>query len=258
MRSNTPVRLIPHALDFRTIQVSPPRVHLRHIFNWDELIYGSSILLVLTDFAKGDVQPEDVIKSLLLKWICAATEDINYTPKGRAQSAKDPSLAATVNVAFLALQYGKWLEFNNIRGAKSYQCWALSQALYILRDSQQGADPYSLLVGFGDSYPTHVYDRAASCPAPGQGPCTELNKIQGWPDPNVLVGALVHGPASLTDELIEVRADGVVDTLVRLDWNAALPGLLAGVVDAGVTMEGCSAVIESNPVCEMATLRRMV
>ncbi|CAK9134737.1 unnamed protein product [Ilex paraguariensis] len=65
---------------------------------------------------------------------------------------------------------------------------------YILGDNPM---KMSYVVGFGDTYPTHVDHRAASIPWDGhKHSCTEGDKWKNSkkPNPNDLLGAMVAGP----------------------------------------------------------------
>ena len=63
-----------------------------------------------------------------------------------------------------------------------------------------GSSGRSYVVGLGDSPPTHIPSPAASCPAAVQ-PCagalrTSAQYLSPGPNPHVLAGALVSGPAA--------------------------------------------------------------
>ena len=83
---------------------------------------------------------------------------------------------------------------SNITMAHRYSCWARSQMKYILGDCGR-----SYVVGFGNSPPTHVHHRGASCPLETGGlgsnapTCDFPNFNLATSNPNILYGALVGG-----------------------------------------------------------------
>jgi len=63
----------------------------------------------------------------------------------------------------------------------------------------------SFVIGFGNNYPTHPHHRSSSCPdAPAT--CDWNNYNSPNPNPQLLYGALVGGPAAANDQYIDVRS----------------------------------------------------
>ena len=63
----------------------------------------------------------------------------------------------------------------------------------------------SFVIGFGTNYPTHPHHRSSSCPdAPAT--CDILNYNSPDPNPHLLIGALVGGPAAANDQYTDSRA----------------------------------------------------
>ena len=138
-----------------------------------------------------------------------------------------------MNSAFLALIYGQMVapseanieadRYTNEEYAKRYNCWAQSQARYILGDVTQ-----SFYVGYGGNSPKHISDRASSCPADNQTSCSFLNAYYTPnPNPNVPTGGLVYGAGLNGDYFLDQRS-GSNQTWVSHTYNAGLTGVFAG------------------------------
>lgn len=138
-----------------------------------------------------------------------------------------------MNSAFLALIYGQMVQeseanveanrYTNQDYAKRYLCWAQAQTRYILGDTT-----HSFFVGVGHSPPTHIYDRASSCPANNQTQCSSLNALYTPnPNPNIPTGSLVYGPGLNGDYFLDQRSS-TNETYVSHSYNAGLTGTFAG------------------------------
>ena len=102
----------------------------------------------------------------------------------------------------------------------------VKQVNYMLGENKVST---SYMVGFGDKFPRYVHHRASSCPLPP--------KSCGWeyfsttePNPNILTGALVGGPA--LDGFYFDKRDNYVQNEVALDYSYGLTGVLAAIVEA--------------------------
>ena len=73
---------------------------------------------------------------------------LRYTPKLLAYSPNNP-LRNAANAGLLAVIYAKHQD-------KKYNCWAESQARYVL-----GSGPRSFMVGYGHNPPTHSLDKVS-------------------------------------------------------------------------------------------------
>ena len=100
-----------------------------------------------------------------------------------------------------------------------------TQANYILGENKLGM---SYMVGFGGKFPKYVHHRASSCPL--------SPKSCGWeyfsttePNPNILTGALVGGPA-LDGSYFDKR-DNYVQNEVAIDYSYGLTGVLAAILE---------------------------
>ena len=109
---------------------------------------------------------------------------------------------------------------------KTLDDYIKSQVNYMLGENKVST---SCMVGFGDKFPKYVHRRASSCPLPP--------KSCGWeyfsttePNPNILTGALVGGPA-LDGSYFDKR-DNYVQNEVALDYSYGLTGVLAAIVEA--------------------------
>lgn len=49
----------------------------------------------------------------------------------------------------------------------------------------------------------------------------------------------MHGPFTLIDSMEDIRDEDNIDTMVRLDWNAAVPGMFAGLAELGGSWAEC-------------------
>ena len=158
-------------------------------------IYLSALLLAnITD----DITFHYDIQTYLWNWLCSSGDAVESSPLGRAYSRYDLSLAQGMNSAFMALIYAQMVQpceanlqadrYNNQTYAKQCSCCAQSQVRYILGDVSQ-----SLYIGFGPDAPTHISDRASSCPKDAQTACHFLNSYYTPdPNPNIPTG-LVYG-----------------------------------------------------------------
>lgn len=226
----------------------------RFTFDWDNLYIGANMVLLQRADGRDDAL-EETVRTFLKQWVCGEPEQIDYTTRGRAQNEDEPALGQTVNVAFFSTMYAKMLRGRDGQAFVGYRCWPLSQARYILGDNARLGSPFSFMVGYGSRFPTQVYDRAASCPSQLAGGCGNAEKASSQPNPNILNGALVFGPPDKsTDTITDVRDEDNEDTLVRLDWNAGLPGLYAGLLDLGGSWAQClqgygAQGLSYHPVC---------
>lgn len=105
------------------------------------------------------------------------------------------------------------------------------QTRYMLGDAGR-----SFVVGYGINPPTHVHHRGASCPRYPQ-PCGKQYFNSGDPNQFVLYGALVGGPDA-ADVYNDIRADYTANE-VAVDYNAAFTGLMAAMMQAGISYAEC-------------------
>ena len=173
------------------------------------------------------------IQTYLRTWLCTSGGMVEYSHLGRASSKVDPSIAQGMNSAFMALIYAQMVQaspanleakkYTNKENAKRYSCWAQSQARYILGDVSQ-----SYYIGFGPDAPTHISDRASSCPKDAETPCSFLNSFYTpGPNPHLPIGGLVYG-AGLDGDSFKDRRSGSNQTWVSHAYNAGLTGVFAG------------------------------
>ena len=154
-----------------------------------------------------------------------------------------------MNSAFLALTYAQMItpseakleadRYTHEEHAKRYSCWAQSQARYVLGDVTP-----SLIVGAGSYAPTHISDRASSCPKDPQAPCTFLNAyIPRDPNPNLPTGGLVYGSGLGGDDFQDQRS-GSNQTWVSHAYNAGLTGVFAGLSQMASSNGGYDQCLE--------------
>lgn len=89
----------------------------------------------------------------------------------------------------------------------------------------------SYMIGYGDRYPRQIHHRGASSPSIVTHP-TSIKCLEGWkffaspyPDPNILVGAVVGGPGA-DDKFVGGRTNAS-QTEPTTYINAPFVGLLA-------------------------------
>lgn len=201
----------------------------QYISDWNQLIYPSSLLLASIT---GNPVLQFSVATYLRNWMCTS-EAIKYSDLGRAFNIYDPSLAPGMNSALMALIYAQMLQASeanpqagtstNTTNSTQYSCWAQSQARYVLGDVSQ-----SFYIGFGPDAPTHISDRASSCPEDAHTTCNFLNSYYAPnPNPNIPVGGLIYGAGRNGDDFTDQRS-GSNQTWVSHAYNAGLTGVLAG------------------------------
>jgi endoglucanase len=214
------------------------------VFDWNNVFLGANVLLAqITDEGAFHVTIQDMLK----QWICATTNKVLFTPKGRAWNREAPSTGATANAALLSLMYGQLASKEVTRGKRDrYTCFARAQMRYILGDGGR-----SLMVGRGKKPPRHIQSRMAACPkAPAA--CDAAVHLYGpSPDPNLMRGAIVEFPA-FDDHYADVRATN--DSRVSIENNAGAGAALAGLNQATGTWDQClqgfGVLTKDYAVCE--------
>ncbi|XP_045614938.2 uncharacterized protein [Procambarus clarkii] len=184
-------------------------------FSWDDKKAGVYALGSLVD--PDNAQYETALKAFLdyLK------NDAKYTPKGLVFLDMWGSNRHAANVAFLSLWAAK---YGDQADAEANRQWAKGQMHYILGDVG-----HSFVVGFGVDPPQRPHHRSSSCPLPPAS-CTDgWAQNQDGPNPHVLYGALVGGPAE-DDSYTDVRTD-YTHNEVACDYNAAYSGALAALIE---------------------------
>ena len=181
----------------------------QYISKWNQLVYPLLLENIADDYAF-----HYAVQAYLRNWLCTSDDAVEYSDLGRAFSKTDPSLAQSMNSAFPVLTYAQMItpseanleadRYTHEEYAKRYSCWAQSQARYVLGDVTR-----SLSVGAGSGAPTHISDRASSCPEDPQTPCTFLNAyipLDPDPDPNLPTGGLVYGSGLGVDHFQDQRS----------------------------------------------------
>jgi len=198
-------------------------------FTWNDKTIGADILLA-----------QLTRKS---KYIKKAAEFCNYmddhqerTPKGLVFINKWGTLRLASNVAFVCLEAASIQD--PIIDAAKFRKFALSQIHYALGDTGR-----SYVVGFGFNSPKKPHHRSSSCSADLNIPCSGLNLVNPFPNPNTLWGALVGGPGK-QDDYIDTRLDYVKNE-VACDYNAGFQSAVAGLKSLEIQglLEGNSCTI---------------
>ena len=144
-----------------------------------------------------------------------------YSPKGLAFTDEWGSLRYVGNSIFLMQAYANGLNDTEVKA--QVDCLTLQQLNYIL-----GSTGQSYVVGFNDKYPEQPHHRAASCPPLGQE-CTNASFHSLEPNPHILYGALVGGPAG--DDFYDGSRGNYTQNEVAIDYNGGFTGALAAVLD---------------------------
>ncbi|CAI5466734.1 unnamed protein product [Closterium sp. Yama58-4] len=236
----------PNSYIFETNQWGPGT----KTFDWDNKSPGVQVLmtrLLMLGYGAGN---EGQIPQYLQTYLNAAKLYVcqhtphwlhaNFTDSGGLiYVSDDHPIQYAVNAGFLSVLVSDYLRIAINANVSSHylDCdatiddivdFAASQVNYILGDNPQ---KMSYMVGFGDNYPTRVHHRAASItsrhvdPTPFDCVTGRKFKKSKYPNPNVLVGAIVGGPARddsyLDDRTIPQQSEPL------LYVNAVFAGLLA-------------------------------
>jgi hypothetical protein len=191
-------------------------------FNWDDKAIGATLMLAV---ATGSSRYTDIVSRYVQRWMPGG--GVTYTPKvgacgpvyglrrdsvvcvravldpgacvswqGLASASDWGSLRAALNSALIACIFAdRSCPGCSPATRQGYLDWAGSQLHYAL-----GSTGRSFVVGFGVNPPVREHHRGASC-VRGVLPC---NYGSALPNPNVLRGALVGGPA-VDDSYSDVR-----------------------------------------------------
>ncbi len=166
----------------------------------------------------------------LRAWLVAdGFEDVVSTPLGMhypkwnewANLAFSSSAAAVVSIS---------AKFNNDPVSRTAQIeFVQKQMDYIL-----GSGYRSYVIGYGHDYPRNPHHAASSCPDM-PAPCTLKQLSSNDPNPQILEGALVAGPAGVRKSVTDPDAtykdsrEDYVTNEVANDYNSGLTMALAGI-----------------------------
>lgn len=181
-------------------------------FSWDDKKGGVFALYTLLDSS-----PE--YSDALQGFLDHVRNDKPYTPGGLVFLDVWGANRHAANVAFLAL----WAAKHDLNVETNRQ-WAESQINFLLGDVG-----HSFVVGYGVDPPQRPHHRGSSCPSPPVACETSWAQQQTGPNPHVLYGALVGGPAQ-DGTYVDDRMD-YVHNEVACDYNAAFTGVLAAMVE---------------------------
>ena len=148
----------------------------------------------------------------------------------------------------LGLHYPKWNEWANLAFSSSAAAVVSVQAKYnndpTTRAAQigfvqkqmdyiLGSGYRSFVIGYGYNYPLRAHHAASSCPNM-PAPCGQSQFTSPAPNPQILEGGLVAGPAGVRksatdpdDTYHDKRSDYVTNEVAN-DYNAGLTTALAG------------------------------
>lgn len=185
-------------------------------FSWDDKKPGVFALYSLLD---SSAEYADSLR----QYLAHIRNDKPYTPGGLVFLDTWGANRHAANVAFLAL----WAAKHGIDPEINLQ-WAESQINYILGDVG-----HSFVVGYGVDPPQRPHHRASSCPSPPASCQDGWAQSQPGPNPHVLFGALVGGPAQ-DGTYVDDRMD-YIHNEVACDYNAAFTGALAAMVENNIS-----------------------
>ncbi|DBB16038.1 hypothetical protein WJX82_000557 [Trebouxia sp. C0006] len=190
-----------------------------NVFNYQNSLPGVNLLLAqATNFATNEYTL--ATKGLMIVWM-SGKYTIRYTPKLLAYSPDNP-LRNAANAGLIAVIYAK-------HQAKKYNCWAESQARYVL-----GSGSRSFMVGYGQNPPTHTLDKVSMCDGTS---CVSASSSAK--NPHMNYGAVVEGP-TLMDNYSDNRTSSSMAG-VHLDTNAGLSGLLSALKELNLNWAECTA-----------------
>ncbi|KAJ0981291.1 hypothetical protein J5N97_009546 [Dioscorea zingiberensis] len=162
---------------------------------------------------------------------------IQYSPGGLLFKQGGSNMQHVTALSFLILTYSNYLSHANhhvtcpgyTATPNQLKMLAKRQVDYILGTNPMGM---SYMVGYGERYPRRIHHRGSSLPSvrshPGRIGCKDGTRyyVSQGPNPNVLVGAVVGGPANLSDAFSDTRQLFQVSEPTTY-INAPLLGLLA-------------------------------
>ncbi|XP_045104527.1 endoglucanase E-4-like isoform X2 [Portunus trituberculatus] len=185
-------------------------------FSWDDKKPGAYALGSMVDSTNTKYA------AALKEFLRHVREDSKYTPDGLVFLDVWGANRHAANVAFLALWASK---YGDPADEAINLLWAVSQINYILGDTG-----HSFVVGFGVNPPQRPHHRSSSCPIPPDS-CflNSWGQTQPGPNPHILYGALVGGPAE--DGTYEDDREDYVHNEVACDYNAAYTGALAAIIE---------------------------
>lgn len=178
--------------------------------NYEDKSYGLGIILAAKT---GKAQYRATVENWLNGWMNQTNGYPTYTPGGLAVRSDYGPLGLSSMTAFLAMMYADTVLGSNA----AYFNFAKQQIDYAL-----GKNPLkiSYMVGFGDQSPLRVHHRGAQ-----GGNASTIYSLQ--PNPNVLYGALLGGPASADDGDFTDNRRAYQPNEPTFSYSAGLTGALA-------------------------------
>ncbi|XP_045614940.1 LOW QUALITY PROTEIN: uncharacterized protein [Procambarus clarkii] len=184
-------------------------------FSWDDKKAGVYALYSQIDPATAEY------KTALETFLSYVMNDAPTTPQGMVFLDTWGANRHAANVAFIALYAAQYVDQAN---SAQYRQFAQKQIDLLLGDAG-----HSFVVGYGVDSPQRPHHRSSSCPWPPAS-CTDgWAQQQPGPNPHVLYGALVGGPAE--DGTYSDDRNDYVHNEVACDYNAAFTGALAALVE---------------------------
>ncbi|GFR50177.1 hypothetical protein Agub_g12344 [Astrephomene gubernaculifera] len=232
--------------------------------SWDNMA-GPAALLLRDTGAGGATyiaSYDDFINRLMTKWTSVpscSTGNVPCLTNGGLVWYNDwGSNRYTANVAMAALasaRNGSGAGLALTPAARvSRHCWAKKQLSYMLGDNSRSQ---SYVVGFKPTAqhnaPQKPHHRSSSCSPNYSVTCDWTALDLSGPNPSVLAGALVGGPAR-DDSYTDNRRDYMKNE-VALDFNAGFTAALAGLtgLEQGLQAAGCSWTNYCAMACSTAS-----
>ena len=165
----------------------------------------------------ADLTGDTMFKGIVKGFCDHLVHSQQRTPQGMVFIQPWGSNRHAANVAFACLAASTLLE------SFDYNAFAKQQIDLLLGDAGR-----SYVVGFGKDYPKRPHHRGSSCPTNPRKPCDWNQFMSPDPNPNILYGALVGGPAA--DGSYQDKRGEYIKNSVAIDHNAGFQSAVAGLI----------------------------
>ncbi|KAL3017170.1 hypothetical protein AAZX31_06G259300 [Glycine max] len=208
-------------------------------FGWDCKHAGINVLV--SQWAMADASSRDLFIPNADKFICSLlpsspTKSVSYSKGGLLFKPGGSNLQHTTALSFLLIVYARYMQSakktvtcgNEVADPARLINLAKSQVDYILGKNPLGM---SYMVGYGAKYPKKIHHRGSTLPSVNMHPqhiqCREGDQYfkSEKPNPNILTGAVVGGPAE--DDSFQDSRYNVGQSEPTTYINAPFVGLLA-------------------------------
>lgn len=188
-------------------------------FSWDNKTLGLQLLMI--KLTKNEKYAKPIKK--FFDWVLS--DNVPNTPQGMIFIKRDGATRYAANIAFAGLIASKYSRNLN------YIKLSRNQIHLLVGDTGR-----SFVVGFGNNSPKRPYHAASTCMIKSTTTlsvslhkCSWKDYKKGFPNPNVLYGALVGGPN--IEGKYEDKRSNRVSNRVALDYNAGFQSAVAILAD---------------------------